>query len=401
LTELLDHVHIGNIVRNTLQLVNISSVTGDTREVAASYEQSLQIAGCTVTRYDLIPNNPTLVAVFDTPAYSAATASDDAVERARAKTILLNGHMDVIPLPHEAARIENGRIYGRGTCDMKGSLACALEVIRVLREYGGELPVRLVIVANSLHESPGGRGEDLIALTEQVSLQADAALVMEGATRECTIAQLGSATFNITVRRAGETSHQLYTPEGTPHPLTAAADIIKALEHANKQLEQHYIEDIGYGSYFIGSVHGGEFYNQFPVVAELVGVRRYGPTEEFDSVKADFEAILQQIAEQHGIGIELKLEKVRDGYRVDKQDAAVNALVTAIYEVRDIKAPLVGKKLVTDAGILSNAMGIPVLCHGPDAITAHGDIEYVEIQELELATKTYLQFICEYVESIS
>jgi len=397
LTELLDHVHIGNIVRNTLQLVSIPSVTGDTREVAASYQQMLQIAGCTVTRYELIPNNPTLVAVFDTPAYSSLAASDDAGDRARAKTILLNGHMDVIPLPHESPRIENGRIYGRGTCDMKGSLACALEVIRVLREYGGELPVRLIIVANSLHESPGGRGEDLIALTEQVSLQADAALVMEGATRECTVSQLGSATFNITVRRAGETSHQLYTPEGTPHPLTAAADIIKALEHANKQLEQHYIEDIGYGSYFIGSVHGGEFYNQFPVLAELVGVRRYGPTEEFDTVKADFEAILQQISEQHGIGIELNLEKVRDGYRVDKQDAAVNALVTAIYEVRDIKAPLVGKKLVTDAGILSNAMGIPVLCHGPDAITAHGDIEYVEIQELELATKTYLQFICEYI----
>ncbi|MFD0714479.1 M20 family metallopeptidase [Paenibacillus sp. GCM10027626] len=399
MSDLVDYVHVSNAVRNTLDLVSISSVTGDTRQVAARYEQMLRDSGCTVTRYDLVPDNPTLIAVYESPAYAEAAASSDELERKRAKTILLNGHMDVIPLPHEPARIENGRIYGRGTCDMKGSLACAIEVLRVLRTYGEDVPVRLMIVANSLHESPGGRGEDLIALTEQVQLQADAAIVLEGATRECTIAQLGSATFNITVRRAGETSHQLYTPEGTPHPIHAAADVIQALEQANKRLEEHYIDDIGFASYFIGSVHSGTFYNQFPVVSEIVGVRRYAPTEEFEAVKAEFEAILQPIAQRHGLSITLELEKVRDGYRVNKEDAAVKALVAAIHEVRGIDAPLVGKKLVTDAGILSRALGIPVLCHGPDAITAHGDVEYVEVQELELAIKTYLQFIEEYVRS--
>lgn len=385
MSSLMKYVNAENIVRDTLELVSIASVTGNTTDVAARYEQLLRAERCDVTRYEFLPNNPTLVAVFESPAYSSGSSS--------AKTILLNGHMDVIPLPHTPAKLENGRVYGRGACDMKGSLACALEVVRIVREHGAALPVKIVIVANSLHESPGGRGEDLIALTENVTLQADAGIVMEGATRECTIAQLGSATFNIIVRRDGEASHQILTPPGTPHPMMAAVDVIQGLDRLNKELENHYIEDIGYGSYFIGSVQCGKFYNQFPTTAELVGIRRYGPSEELADIDAEFRGLLAAIAEQHGVHIELDLEKVRDGYRLDKTSPIVAAFVAAIKEARGIDAPLVGKKVVTDAGILARALGVPILCHGPDAATAHGDVEYVETEELKLATKTYIQFI--------
>lgn len=398
MSSLTKHVTVDNVVRDTLDLVGISSVTGDTSEVAARYEQLLMEAGCRIARYEFIPHNPTLVATFESPAYSAAQSKSGGE---LGRTILFNGHMDVIPLPHEPARLEGRRIYGRGTCDMKGSLACALEVVRIVRDYGAELPVRILIVANSLHESPGGRGEDLLALMQQIPLQADAGIVMEAATTECTIAQLGSATFQVTVRRDGEPSHQLYTPAGTPHPMTAAIEVIQELDRLNMELEQHYFEDIGYGSYFIGSVQCGKFYNQFPTTAELVGVRRYGPEEDLQDVEVEFRSLLSSIAKKQGVQIELELEKVRDGYRVDKQSEAVAALISAIREVRGIEAPLIGKKTVTDAGILARAMGIPILCHGPDQITAHGDVEYVEIEELALATQVYLKFIEGFVQGTS
>jgi len=394
--SIVNHVKTENIVRDTIELVGIASPTGNTADVAARYEEMLREAGCELTRYEFYPDNPTLVATYETPAFQEEAAAGN--PEGKAKTVLFSGHMDVIPLAHDEVKIEGSRIYGRGTCDMKGSLACLLEVVRVFRQYGTAVPVKIVMVASSLHESPGGRGEDLYALTEQIPLHADAGIVMEGATTECTIAQLGSATFRIEVRRDGETSHQLYTPAGTPHPIVVAAEVVQTLEAMNRVHEKRYFEDIGYGSYFIGSSHSGKFYNQFPTTAELVGVRRYGPEEELEDIEAEFRGLLKPIADKNGIHIDLELEKVRDGYRLEKGSAAVASLVGSIKDVRGIEAPLVGKKTVTDAGIFARALGIPILTHGADAVTAHGDVEYVEILELAMATKVFIRFIERFVE---
>ncbi|MCD9026119.1 M20 family metallopeptidase [Cohnella silvisoli] len=384
-SELLNHVKTERLVNDTLQLVNTPSPTGDTRKVADLYERLLQDVGCKVERFELIENNPTLVATYggEFPG----------------KTIIFNGHMDTVTLAHEPASIQGERIYGRGACDMKGSLACIVEVLRVLRENEVKLHGQIVIIANSLHESPGGRGEDLIALAEQLKLTADVAIVMEGATTECTIAQFGSATFEITISREGETSHQLYTPPQTAHPIHVAADIIQLLQSLNVELERDYVEDIGYASYFIGSVHSGQFYNQHPKTAEIVGVRRYSPQTTFAEVDEEFRRHLKPIADKHGVEIDLNLEKVRDGYRLDKSNPAIGVLVQAIQAVRGISVPLVGKKVVTDAGIIANDFKTPALCHGPDQRSAHGDVEYVEIRELELAAKVYLEFIDLYLKN--
>lgn len=387
MSTLLDNVSANRLASDTLQLVNIPSPTGDTRQIAASYEALLQSVGCTVKRYEFVPNNPTLVATY----------GDDRL----GKTIVFNGHMDTIPLPHEEACIKDGRIYGRGACDMKGSLACIAEVIRVLSGSGEILAGKLIIVVNSLHESPGGRGEDLIALTENVPLQADAAVVMEGATYDCTVAQFGSATFEITIAREGESSHQLYTPPGTPHPITVTAEVIRTLNRLNERLESEYIEDIGYASYFIGSVHSGQFYNQHPNKAEIIGVRRYGPQTKFEDVQKELQSELERIAVQHRVVIDLDLKKVRDGYRINKNNAAVAVLIEAVRKVRNMDMPFAGKRIVTDAGIFANNLAIPTLCHGPDQRTAHGDVEYVEISELELTAKVYLQFIFDFLASDS
>jgi succinyl-diaminopimelate desuccinylase len=230
-----------------------------------------------------------------------------------------------------------------------------------------------------------------------MKLHADAAVVMEGATYDCTVAQFGSATFEITIERDGEPSHQLYTPPGTPHPIIVASEVIRRLCDLNKRLETEYVEDIGYASYFIGSVNSGQFYNQHPNKAVLIGVRRYSPHTKFEAVENELRTELDQMAEQHKVRIHLDLKKVRDGYRIDKNDFAVTTLQDAVREVRKINLPLAGKRLVTDAGIIVNHLGIPTICYGPDQQTAHGDVEYVEISELELTVKVYLKFIMDFM----
>ncbi|RAV08186.1 M20/M25/M40 family metallo-hydrolase [Paenibacillus contaminans] len=220
---------------------------------------------------------------------------------------------------------------------------------------------------------------------------------MEGATTDCTIAQLGSATFEIVIEREGEPCHQLYAPQNTPHPITVASEVVALLNRWNLELKNDWIEDIGYASYFLGSVHSGQFYNQLPNRSVLVGVRRYDPLQTYEEVESELRSGLNELADGLGISIRLDMKKVRDGYRLDKNSPAVAALQRAVKRVRQIDFPLVGKQVVTDAAIFANALGVPALCHGPDQHTAHGEVEYVEISELELTVKVYLQFIREFM----
>lgn len=373
------------VIKNTIELVNIPNTAGDTREVAALYEKLLIQVGFKVEKHEFIPNNPTLVGRYQRNGGP------------KGKRLIFNGHMDVITLDHIPPCIEDGKIYGRGTCDMKGSLASILEVVRVLEQSESSFVGEIIVIANSMHESPGGRGEDLIAMTEKLNLEADAVVVMEGATFDCTIAQLGSATFNITIEREGEPSHQLYTPNGTPHPITVLADVVQALDDANGVLEKKKIEDIGYGSYFIGNAQSGLFYNQMPSQSTLEGVRRYDPADSYDNVEKQMIDLLNVVAEKHGVSISLEMKKVRDGYRIDKEHDVVKVLQESVKQVRGIELPSVGKKLVTDAGIFVKKMGIPTVCYGPDQSKAHSEVEYVKISELEHTVNVYLQFIYEYM----
>ena len=378
-------VDVERVIRHVTELINIQDTAGDTVGIAALYETLLKQAGFSVERYELIPNNPTLVG-----RYQGHTNT-------KGKTLLFNGHMDVIPLDHKPPLVKDGKIYGRGACDMKGSLASILEVGRILKTTQSAIDGDIVVIANSMHESPGGRGEDLIKLVESAKVKADAAIVMEGATYDCTIAQLGSATFNITIEREGEPSHQLYTSSEAPHPITVLSDVIKALDQDNEKLKEVTIEDIGHGSYFIGNVQSGAFYNQMPKHATLEGVRRYGPVESFDEVKQQMMQVLNHVAAKHDVDISLDMKKVRDGYRIQKNELAVTSLQRAVKKVRGIDLPPVGKKLVTDAGIFAKDMGIPTVCYGPDQRKAHSEVEYVEINELEKSIQVYLQFIHEYL----
>lgn len=379
-------INLDRVINDTVRLSEIQDAAGDTRQIAALYQQLLEEAGCQdVRKYELIPSNPTLIA-----RYSSANPS-------KGKTIIFNGHMDVVTLDHEAPFVEDGKIYGRGTCDMKGSLACMLEVIRLISSSKLDFDGEIIVIANSMHESPNGRGEDLSALAKSGKVKADAAVVMEGATYDCTIAQLGSATFTITIEREGEPSHQLFTPKGTIHPISVLAEVIKRIEQANNRLLCTPVEGVGNPSYFIGSVHSGEFYNQMPNKAYIEGVRRYGPEESYQEVYKELTDVLQQVSHKTGADISLDMKKVRDGYRIEPDQEIVTALRRSVKKIRNIDIPLMGKQLVTDASIFVIEMDIPTVCYGPDQTRAHNKVEYVSIDELEKTIHIYLQLLKEYI----
>jgi acetylornithine deacetylase/succinyl-diaminopimelate desuccinylase-like protein len=360
----------------TLELVEIESPTGDTAEVARLYAKRLEEIGMEVEVLDdVFPATPTVIG------------------RLRGNepgpTIVLNGHLDTVPIPHDAPRIENGSVYGRGSADMKGACAAAAEAVRVLalEPFKGEV----AIVAIGLHEAPGGRGEDLKHLLDG-GFTADQAVVCELSGHDVAVAHMGQATAEITISRPGMPTHELQTPKGTPHPLHAAARVVNAIAARNEELSGHEHPWVGAETYFVGELHGGDFYNRFPATCRIVGTRRWAPGNTLEAVELEYRDLLDRVAARTGCEIELDLKLVRGAYEIDPAHPLVQALQESYREVTGNSLGPVGIKVVAD-GALFAAAGIPTVYHGPVGSGAHADVESITVAELVRAAKVYVSLL--------
>jgi hypothetical protein len=145
-------------------------------------------------------------------------------------------------------------------------------------------------------------------------------------------------------------------------------------------------------TYFLGEVHGGDFYNRYPVECRLVGTRRWAPGNTLRRSEAEFRALLAPIAAESGCAIELDLQLVRGPYEIDPEHRLAVALRERLREVTGQELPLTGVKLVAD-GAMFNERGIPTVYHGPMGTGAHGDVESIEVAELVRATQVYLALL--------
>jgi acetylornithine deacetylase/succinyl-diaminopimelate desuccinylase-like protein len=363
----------------TLELVRVESPTGDTAEAARLYARQLEAIGMDVELLDeRFPETPIVIGRLrgDRPG----------------PTIVLNGHLDTVPIPHEPPRLDGETIYGRGTADMKGALASAAEAVRVVAEGGGSFPGELVIVAVGLHEAPGGRGEDLDYLFGEHGFTADFGVVCELGGPTLPVAHPGCATFEVTIRRPGPVTHELQTPAGTPNPVHVAAGVIDAIRSRTAELAATEHAWVGPETYFLGEVHGGDFYNRHPVESRLVGTRRWLPGNTLAAVEREFRELLEPIAAGSGCAIELDLRLVRGPYEIDPEHRLAVALRAGYRDVTGQELPLSGVKLVAD-GAMFYAAGIPTVYHGPMGTGAHGDVESIEVAELVRAARVYLALL--------
>jgi acetylornithine deacetylase/succinyl-diaminopimelate desuccinylase-like protein len=363
----------------TLELVEIPSPTGDTAEVARRYAQRLEEIGMEVEVLDeRFPATPIVIGRLrgGEPGPS----------------VVLNGHLDTVPIPHAPPRVEDGAVYGRGSADMKGALACAAETARVLKEQG-PFPGELVIVAIGLHEAPGGRGEDLTWLLREHGFRSDFAVVCELSGDTFVAAHMGQATVEITVTRPGMATHELRTPQGTPHPILAAGKVIEAIAARDAELSAVEHPWVGAETYFLGEVHGGDFYNRFPTTCRLVGTRRWAPGNSLPEVEVEFRELLEPIARDTGCSIELDLRLVRGAYAIDPEHPLALALRAGYEDVTGTELPLTGIKVVADAAVFQGETAIPTVYHGPAGDGAHGDVESIPVAELVRATKVYLRML--------
>lgn len=377
LERALQNISANRAAALTLELVSIPSPTGSTVAVSERFAMELREIGLEVEVFRRYPETPVVIGRY------RGTGGGP--------TLILNGHLDTVPIPHPEPERRDGRVYGRGAIDMKGPLAAGVEAIRAAAESDLRFRGDVVICAHGLHEAPGGHAEDLIAALQEGAVRGDAALVLEIGHDALPLAGLGSGIYQAHFRRPDPVTHELMTPEGTPHPAFAVAEAVLALREFNLALRSKPWELAGPESVFIGQVHSGDFFNRFSNDAWVEGTRRYSPEMTADQAATELRDLLQPIADRHGLQLDFRFERVRDGFRTPADHPLVSALREAFTAETGAELPITGIKIVADAPVFAKVGGIPCLYHGLDGEGAHGDLESVAEAELGRAARVYLR----------
>jgi acetylornithine deacetylase len=378
--DLVDERRVANFA---LELVKIRSYTGETLEASEFYVDALRRTGLTVDVYPDYPRTPSIVGRLKGSGGG--------------RSLELNAHIDTIPVDHAPAEIRDGVLYGRGATDMKGGLAALTEAAWALQDAGVSLQGDLLLSTHGLHELPVGHGEDLIARVRR-GIHGDAAIVAECGAHILPIVGLGAGMFEITLSRPGEVDHENSTPRDTPHPILAGARLVTLLQERNLSLSQYIVPFAGPESLFVGEFHGGDFYNRFPNVCRVTGIRRWAPEHNFEDARAEVAAICERVAEEYGLTVDLSMAKTRDGFRVDENDRLVQVVRDAYKGVTGQVLPFAGLRSVADASVFNQVGGIPALYHGPGGTGHHGDVEAMPVAELVRAAKVFALCALEYCE---
>jgi acetylornithine deacetylase len=390
-----DALNPGAIARDAAALLQIPSVTGDERaalealaDLAARYGLAADLHRHDLGALRAHPDHPGEEAPRDELWGLTITLPGTAPGR-----IALNGHVDVVgpgsvPWSRTAGAIEDGRLYGRGSVDMKGSVVAALHALVALR--GAAAPeIVLQCVAS---EEDGGLGT-FAALQRDAAF--DAALIPEPTGFDVVCAQAGALTFRLVV--PGRSAHAARRLEGCSaidryvrvHAALQALErrINAGVEHPlMRELELPY-------PLLVGRVSGGEWSSSVPDRVEAEGRLGLPVGADAAAARAQLEAVVGEALDDGEAPAEvtwtggafLPGETPADDPWVRRVTAAVAAERGA--------ARTVGVPYGADMRLFT-ARGIPCVMVGPSGIErAHAVDEWVAIDDLAAVARVIVRTV--------
>jgi len=305
-------------------------------------------------------------------------------------TLLLNGHLDTVAAAHMrvppfAADLRDGRIRGRGACDMKGGVASLMAAVRRLALEEGHRPsVVVALTADEEHTSLGMQA--LVAS----GVRADLAVVCEPTSLAVMPAHKGFVWLEAIFR--GKAAHGS-RPDVGVDAIRHAGLYLSSLDALQKDLEARPAHPLlGHGSWHVGTVHGGEADSVYPAACRLTLERRTLPGEAGEDVLREFRSVLDGVRARHpNVEADLRITLERAGTEVATDDPLVRGLLAAA-RACGVARGVAGMTAWVDAAWLNQA-GIPAVCFGPGSIAqAHSADEWIDAREIEVCAEILERF---------
>lgn len=298
--------------------------------------------------------------------------------------ILLSGHSDVVPVegqqwntPAFKATQKNGNIYGRGTADMKGFLACA--VITMLKASKVELkrPLHLCISYDEEIGCIGVRG----ILDQLASTIISPIMCVIG---EPTMMQLALAHKGKTVFRAqccGEEGHSALAPNYV-NAIHVASKLVESLQNVQQYLREQGQQDTGYdipySTVHVGKIAGGTALNIVPNSCVVDYEIRHLAQDNSQDIQ---QQIIENIKQDFQVHIDVEEVNQYPGLKTSSTIEAVQFIQKLLPENTSVGNISFG----TEGGLLQGALNCPVVVCGPgDIAVAHKPDEYVSVEQLNL-----------------
>jgi acetylornithine deacetylase len=379
-------------------LVRIPSITGSEEAVQDEVERLFREIGLATERIETDP-----VAFASDPDFPGAEMPRSSLPvvvgrlgRPGGRRILLVGHVDVVP-PGDlatwttdpwAADVRDGRVYGRGACDMKGGVVAILEALRALVATGAAESLDGEVVAVSVpSEEDGGQGM-LAAI--RAGCVGDAAVITEPTGLDVVIAHAGAITFRLTV--PGRAAHASVRREGVSaldnlYTLIRALEADEATRNAAETDPLMTVLGLPYPT-IIGKVEGGEWAST--VLDRVVAEGRYGVKlgQTWRDAEADLRACIEAACaahpflRDHPVGLEITGGKFSSS-RVPADHPLPVSLAAAAEATLGRRPALLGEPYGADMRLLVNEGATPTVIFGPgDVKVAHSADEYVSLDEV-------------------
>lgn len=316
------------------------------------------------------------------------------------RTLILNGHVDIVP-PGDLSRwnddplsgkYEGGKVYGRGSLDMKGGLAAGVTAVKVLQDLRfanlGD-----ITVASVCGEETGGCGA--FTLVED-GIKADGCIILEPTRLKICHTQSGCHTFKISLK--GLSIHACMAYKGV-NAIDKFVIIYEALKELDKRRHERFVSEAGaIAAHYefsgniaplnVGSIQAGEWPSSVPDYLEAHGRMGIFPGEAVEEMHREFEETVRTAAKADSwLAENPPVVEWYEGLFEPAATALNSELVTSLAaNHREILGREAGFEAVTygsDMRIFSNYAGIPTVLYGPgDVSLAHTVNEHVVIEEV-------------------
>ena len=397
-TDAVDAVDPGRIEENLRELIRIPSITGSEEAVQDAIEALFEEIGLETKR--IVTDPVAFAADPDFPGSEMPRTSLPVVTgrlgREGGRRVLLVGHVDVVPTGDLATWsvdpwggvVRDGRMFGRGACDMKGGVVAILAAVRALVASGAanDLAGELLVVSVPSEED-GGQGM-LAAI--RAGCTGDAAIITEPTELDVVIAHAGAITFRMTV--PGRAAHASTRREGVSaldnlYVLIRALEADETARNAAETDPLMTVLELPYAT-MIGKIEGGEWAST--VLDRVVVEGRYGVKlgQTWRDAEADLRACIDAASaadpflKDHPVELEITGGRFSSA-RIPADHPLPVSLADACESTLGRRPALLGEPYGADMRLLVNEGATPTVIFGPGAVrVAHSADEFVSLAEV-------------------
>jgi acetylornithine deacetylase len=316
--------------------------------------------------------------------------------------IALSAHTDVVPVVGQAwtsdpfeATYRSGNIYGRGSADMKGFIACCLTLVEKAHKLKLRTPIHL---AFSYDEEIGCIGvRRLLDMLKTLPIKPRFCIVGEPTMLQVVTAHKGKLGYRVTAH--GLEAHSSLAPIGA-NAIYMACDLISEIRSLQTEIAAHGMRDgdyeVAYTTLHVGKMAGGEVLNIVPNHASFDYEIRYLPEDDGPAIALKIEAAADRVATKfRGV-----FPEARFSFHQLQSYPALNTPVDseAVNFVRALTGGNSTGKITfgTEGGLFQRELGVPAVVCGPGNIAvAHKPDEYVSEEQITLCDAMFDRLLAE------